>query len=600
MKRLVVAATVAALITSACSGNGAGSGSGVVPGPASQGSTMVRRPAAVAAAPAGWATTGTQALSLRNASDTGPLAPSTTLTIRVGMQLRNATQLQQLVGSGQTLSNAAFMSTYAPTAAQVSAVQSYLQSQGFSNITVEPNNLIVSGTASAAKAAAAFDTALESYTQNGVSVYANTKPAYVPQALAGTVVAVLGLNNAAKATAKHPSKPTSPPPATQTSVTPCTAGVSSPACLRFYDPATYGVTYDVGTTPTGANTAVAIMAEGNVTPSIADLRTNESKFHLPQVPVSVMHVGLASPDTAGDDEWTLDMTYSSGMAGNLRHIYLYDTTSLTDSDIALEYNHWVTDHLAPIGNSSFGGCEYGPYLDGSMLLDDEILLQGASQGQTMFVSTGDSGGFCGVGVPNGVPAGAPLVEYPSASPYVVAVGGTDLYSNANGSYLGETSWEAGGGGLSQFEYSPYWESGIQPVSSTPAGFSFRGLPDIAMDASLETGALLYTSGSAANGSCTPCITGGTSLASPLAAGAYARMQTAHNNTLGFAPPLLYRIYTKNPNAVTVTGPPPTQTIGGFHDIITGSNVTYQALPRYDYTTGMGSLDIAVTNAQIGR
>ena len=589
MKRLFVAALAAGLVTTACSGNGGGK---LVP---TQSSAV--RPAAAAIAPNGWATTGTQALSLTNASDTGPLAGTTPLTVRVGLQLRNMTQLQQAVASRQTMSDATFMSQYAPTAAQVSAVKNYLQSQGFTNIVAEPNNLIVSATATAARAAAAFDTKLESFTQNGASVYANTQPAYVPQSLAGTVVAVLGLNNAAKAQAKHPSKPTS---ATSTpSVTSCTAGVSSPACLRFYDPATYAVTYHVGTTPTGSNTAVAIMAEGSVSQSIADLRTNESKFHLPQVPVSIVRVGVASPDTAGDDEWTLDMTYSSGMAGNLRRIYLYDTTSLTDSDIALEYNHWVTDHLAPIGNSSFGGCEFGPYLDGSMLLDDEILLQGAAQGQTMFVSTGDAGGFCGVGVPNGVPAGAPFVEYPAASPYVVAVGGTDLYSNADGSYLGETSWESGGGGLSQFEYSPYWESGIQPVSSTPAGVSYRGLPDVAMDASLETGALLYTSGSAVNGSCTPCTTGGTSLASPLAAGAYARMQSAHANTLGFAPPLFYRIYSENPNAVTVTGPPPTQNVGGFHDIITGSNVTYSALPRFDYTTGLGSFDIAGTNAAIG-
>jgi subtilase family serine protease len=341
------------------------------------------------------------------------------------------------------------------------------------------------------------------------------------------------------------------------------------------------------------------MAEGNVNSSIADLRVNESHFNLPQVPVNVVPVGLPSTDTAGADEWTLDMTYSSGIAGNLKALYLYDTTSLTDSDIALEYNKWVTQHRTNIGNSSFGGCEFGPYLDGSMLVDDEILLEGAAQGQTMFVSTGDSGGFCGVGVPNGVPAGAPFVEYPAASPYVVAVGGTDLFSNADGTYKGENSWEAGGGGLSQFEYSPYWEASEQPVSAQ--GQNFRGLPDVAMDASLESGALLYTSGSAVNGSCTPCTSGGTSLASPLAAGVFARLQTAHHNTLGFAPPLFYNNYHAHAAPGTaLLGPPPTQPIGGFHDVLTGSNVTYSALPRYDYTTGLGSFDISIANAQIGQ
>ena len=218
----------------------------------------------------------------------------------------------------------------------------------------------------------------------------------------------------------------------------------------------------------------------------------------------------------------------------------------------------------------------------------------------MFVSSGDNGAYCNNFVDtNGAPGGVPMVEWPASSPYVVAVGGTDLFSNPDGSYLGETSWEAGGGGLSQFEYSPSWESGVQPVGTTPAGYSFRGVPDVAMDASLETGALLYTSSQAVNGACTPCTTGGTSLASPLAAGAYARMQSAHGNRLGFGAVALYAIYNANPSASeTSGGPPPTQLVGGFHDILSGTNGLYTALPRYDYTTGLGSFDVAKTNAAI--
>lgn len=621
MRKFLAAAALAGIFTASCSGHGT---SALPPGaPATMqtshaGAGNTKPQLSSVSIPLGWASTGTQAMSLTSATDNGQLAAATQLTIRVGMQLRNVAQLQQLVANGQTISRAAFMATYAPTNDQVSAVTSYLQAQGFTGITVEPNNLLVSASGSAAQAAKAFSTSLESYTQNGKNVFANTKPAYVPQSLAGIVIAILGLNTAADDDTKHPEKecddsckgqrtpapsptpapttaPTPVPTPTQT-VQPCTASVAS-ACPRFYDPYTFRITYDAGTTPPASNTAIAIMAEGDVTQSIADFRLNEQQFNLPQVPLTVKPVGLASTDTAGDGEWTLDMTYSTGMAGNVKQLYLYDTTSLTDSDIALEYNHWVTDDLAPIGNSSFGGCEYGPYLDGSMLVDDEILIEGASQGQTMFVSTGDSGSFCSVGVPNGVPAGAPMVEYPAASPYVVAVGGTDLYSSADGTYAGETAWEAGGGGLSQFEYSPYWESGVQPVGTTAAGPSLRGLPDVAMDAALETGALLW-GGSAANGSCTPCTTGGTSLASPLAAGAFARLQTAHGNTLGFAPPHFYAIYNQNPTATTQTGPPPTQLIGGFHDIIVGSNVMYSALPKYDYTTGLGSFDITLMNASI--
>ena len=41
----------------------------------------------------------------------------------------------------------------------------------------------------------------------------------------------------------------------------------------------------------------------------------------------------------------------------------------------------------------------------------------------------------------------------------------------------------------------------------------------------------------------------------------------------------------------MTGPPPTGVIGPFHDILVGTNGGFQSLPRYDYTTGLGTIDI---------
>lgn len=576
------------------------------------------RAAATTAAPAGWATTATQTFNLSNATDLGALAPATPLTIRVGLQLHNVDQLQNLVRSGQTISPGTFDATYAPTAAEAHSVISYLQSQGFTNVTSEPNNVIVSATGTAAQAEKAFDTTIHSFSQNGLNVFANTAPAYVPSTLGGLVVAVLGLNDAQTFKAKPPHGKTPPPTPAPTSSpvpaptptvepeSPCNLssvsliGLPSPqpepspvastaGCLRNYTPADYWRAYDALNAPAATNVSIAIMAEGNVTQSISDVRVNEQADGLVQVPIVVKQVGIPSTDTAGDDEWTLDMTASSGMARAVKTIYLYATTSLTDSDIALEYNRWVTDDLAKIGNSSFGGCEFGPYLDGSMVLDDEILLQGAAQGQTMFASSGDTGSFCSVGTPNGVPAGVPLVEYPAASPYTVAVGGTTLVSQNDGSYQGEMAWYSGGGGISQFEYSPYWQTAVQPVDT--AG-SFRGVPDIAMDADLQTGMVIYITGYGWT------VIGGTSLASPLAAGAWARAMQV-NSALGYAPPLLYKEYTSQTAGAVTTLSPPTRPVGGFHDILSGGNGSYTALPGYDYTTGLGSLDVGINNTLIG-
>ncbi len=136
---------------------------------------------------------------------------------------------------------------------------------------------------------------------------------------------------------------------------------------------------------------------------------------------------MPSPDTAGGAEWDLDTQSSTGMAQNVQALYLYDTTSLSDSDIANEYSKWVGDDLAQLGNSSFGECEYQAWLDGAMKVDDNLFMQAAAQGQTMFVSTGDTGASCALAPTNGAPmSGPPMVEYPAASSFVVGVGGTTV------------------------------------------------------------------------------------------------------------------------------------------------------------------------------
>jgi subtilase family serine protease len=629
MKRLAAVAAAVGVMTASCSGgHSAGSllPSGISPNqvnPSSTSSagsalgTRSTRSVSVAPAPAGWANTGTQVLPLKNAGDRGALPSTQTLTVRLGLQLHNVDQLKQVVQNHGKLSPSAIKSSFGPTASEVAHVTSYLKSQGLSSVTVEPNNLIVSASGSVAQISKAFNTTLHGFSVNGVNAFANTAPAYVPSALNGIVIAVLGLNNVqAFTTAPHVGSTkinhaavTASAPAPQPE-SPCQIssvfiiGLSSPqpiptpqayttGCPRNYTPSDYWRAYDVNTSAPASGVNIAIMAEGNVSQAVSDLRVNEQGDGLPQVPVVVKPVGLASTDTSGDDEWVLDMTASSGMAGNAGTIYVYDTTSLTDSDIALEFNRFVTDDLAPVGNASFGGCEAFPYVDGSMVLDDEILVEGAAQGQTLFASTGDTGSFCSVGNPNGVPGGAPLVEYPAASPYVTAVGGTTLWSQYDGTYQGESAWNAGGGGISQFEYSPYWESPAQPIGTTAVGYSFRGSPDIAMDADLQTGMILYITGYGWT------TIGGTSLASPLAAGVWARMLQTHP-TLGFAPPQLYHTFSVSNPGTKLLGPPPSINVGPFHDVISGSNGAFSATPNYDYTTGLGTLDVDALNAVIGQ
>ena len=515
-----------------------------------------------------WTSTATQALSLSQlatAADYGPTDSQQAITVRVALKLQNQAALATYIKNindptnalyGQSLTPAQFAAAYAPSNAQVQQVVSYLQSAGFDNVTVEPNNLIVSADGTVAQASAAFNTPIENFSQFGKIVFGNLSPAQVPASLGGVVGAVLGLNTIGQ------MKPTI---VTRTQV-------SVPQYAVSYDPAQFQQIYSATGTPTGSNATIAIMAEGDLTQVLKDLRTEEAAFKMPQVAYTVVPVGIASTDTSGEDEWDLDTQYSTGMAQTVKRLYIYDTTSLTDSDLALEFSRWATDDKAKAGSASLGECEIFPYLDGSMLADDEVFAEAAAQGQSFFASTGDTGSFCPAEVgENGVPAGAPMVNYPASSQYVTGVGGTTLLTNSDGTYDTEIAWYAGGGGISQFEYSPSWQTTAGVLSSE---LGDKGIPDIAMDADPYSGANVYVDGAVE-------AVGGTSLSSPLALGVWARLISA-NPKLGFAPLRYYGLY----DGATTPGSYPN---GGFHDITVGVNGYYTALPGWDYTTGLGTL-----------
>ncbi len=516
-----------------------------------------------------WVPTATRALtvsSLLGAADLGRVPSAQVITVRLGMKVQNLAALQSLVRAqadpsspayGRFLTPAQFMQLFTPSEAQADSVVSYLRGAGFTNIVVEQNGLLISAKGTAAKAELAFNTALEQVVIGSNTLFINTAPAQVPAALGNVVSAVLGLN-----TVGHMVSPLALP--------------SAPQYLVSYNPKQFQVVYNANTVAPATKASIAIMAEGDLTGVVTDLRTEEAAFGLPKVPLTIVPVGVASTDVSGADEWDLDTQYSSGMAQGLHRLYVYDTTSLSDSDLALEFSRWASQDVAKAASASLGECEIFPYVDGSMAIDDMIFLEAASQGQTFFASAGDTGSFCPIGPAgvNGVPAGAPFVNYPAASPYVVGVGGTTLLTNADGSYNSEITWNTGGGGLSQFETSPAWQEAAVAVLATSG---LRGVPDVAMDADPNSGATVYVNGA-------PETVGGTSLSSPLSLGVWARAVSA-NPKLGFASPRIYSLYNGTGGTGGVLGSYPD---GGFHDIVVGNNGLYSATPGYDLTTGLGT------------
>src|SRR5207245_5697131 len=101
-----------------------------------------------------WVSTATQGLGpfLANATPLGPLSGSTPLHIAVGLKLSNTAALNQYIRSintpgdplyGSSLTVDQVVATYGPNSTQVQTVVNYLSTNGFSNIQIEPNNLLV-------------------------------------------------------------------------------------------------------------------------------------------------------------------------------------------------------------------------------------------------------------------------------------------------------------------------------------------------------------------------------------------------------------------------------------------------------------------------
>jgi len=160
--------------------------------------------------------------------------------------------------------------------------------------------------------------------------------------------------------------------------------------------------------------------------------------------------------------------------------------------------------------------------------------------------------------------------YPAASPYVVAVGGTELTLTTGGAWESETAWSDSGGGVSAYEPEPVYQAGVQNTG-------FRGIPDVAYDADPSTGVPIYDS-VGIYGLFGWVEVGGTSMAAPewsaLFAIANSMRAAASKSALTQVQFDLYPIASD------------------FHDIVSGTNGTCGAVctagPGYDFVTGLGS------------
>ncbi len=186
-------------------------------------------------------------------------------------------------------------------------------------------------------------------------------------------------------------------------------------------------------------------------------------------------------------------------------------------------------------------------------------------GVTFTASSGDSG--------NGV-------EYPAASPFIVAVGGTTLNSDKSGNYLGETAWSGSGGGQSVYEAEPLYQSSYAIPNDANGR---RGVPDAAYDADPNTGFAVYDTVRYL-GQRGWFQVGGTSAGAPQWAALFAIANSmrvaAGKGTLSSTNSGVYSVASGSAYGAN------------FHDIASGTNgncgTLCTASSGYDYVTGLGS------------
>jgi subtilase family serine protease len=517
-----------------------------------------------AAATEAWVATSTKAHDPRTAQHIAPLRSGEQVDVVVSLKLRNKGDLDALTAKlmagapgVRPLTSDQFMAKYAPTAAQAQTVVAYLRAQGFTNIDVAPNNLLISATGTAGALRTAFKADLHEYNVEGRRAYANVTDAMVPEHLSSVVNGVVGLQTV------HMMHTQLQRAAKTNAITPqATSAISIP---NF--PAIYGAS----SLPSATTGTIGIITSGKLTQTITDLKSFASSAGYPVPPVTTTVVGTAGTSTSGTDEWNMDSQSSLAAAGGtIASMILYNVNSLSDANLTLGYNKAVTDNKARAINVSLGGCESDE--GSSEATEDAIFETAVSQGQMFSVSSGDSGAYeCGA-------TGGKAQSYPAVSPYVMAVGGTTL-STTGPTWTGETVWSCtsasscqqssnggAGGGPSLTEKAPSWQIAAGVLGTS----TMRGVPDISFDANPSSGALVLINGSQEQ-------IGGTSLAAPLWAGFWTRIQAAHGNTLPFPAQTMYQGAAANPS--------------WFHDVTSG-NQGEAAAVGWDYASGYGSVQIA--------
>jgi subtilase family serine protease len=602
---------------------------------------------APAAASAARIRVGSRAPLPRDARVTGTTATATALHMTVALEPQNPAGLAAFATAVSTpgspgfrdyLTVSSFARRFGSPPAHIAAVESALRAQGLAVGSVTANHLTIPVTGTALQVERAFSVSLSQVRlASGRTAYTNRQAPALPARIAPYVQGVVGLSNVtpdqpaglirASRTASRLALPADRPHVATGGPQPCPSATAAAQANEAQGEIGYtadevATAYQFsglyGAGDLGAGQTVALFEQQPY--DAADVAAYQTCYatgaSIANVDVDGGPGPYVSPSAggSGDGESALDIEQVIGLAPKA-NLLVYEGPQTSTVDILSAI---VSQDRAKVISSSYGVCEA---LTGAATIKSEntLLQEAAAQGQSFFISSGDSGSnMCFQADHTNLSLS---VIDPGGQPFATGVGGTTLFAITGGSagvYTpGATPvqgvWNDGfdgsrasatGGGISSFFTMPAYQSGAAAAvgvtnpnsSAQPCGGTglCREVPDVSADADPVTGYPIFSDGSWG-------VTGGTSAAAPLWAAFTALADASpacRGLSIGFANPSLYHLAgTSSANNLTDIARPSPIGPGFFanNDALSQSsnadnpNDLYPVTGGYDMATGLGSM-----------
>lgn len=507
------------------------------------------------------------------------IAPDERIQATVVLRRRTPLPDGPLPGGGPS-DRTDFGATYGADSADVELATRRFAELGVEVLSVDPASRRLRIEAPVAAMERVFGTRLTAapHPASATPVRARSGGLSVPVELDGVVTAVLGLDDRPQSRAQFL--------------------IAAPgAATTSYTPPQLGVVYDFPAGTDGSGQTIAVIELGGGFAQ-SDLDAYFGGLGLTSPTVTAVGVDGATntpgADPGGaDGEVLLDIEVAGALAPRANQVVYFAPN--TDAGFLDAISQAAHADPTPAAMSISWGQSEDDWTAQARTAMDSAFADAAALGVTVTVASGDDGST------DRATDGRPHVDFPAASPHVLACGGTTLTADpATGAVSAETVWNNGpgqgatGGGVSDAFARPDWQSGAgvpapagaappasgagaaAPVPAGSAGYvpgaaaasGGRGVPDVSAVADPRTGYQVLVDGKQQ-------VIGGTSAVAPLWAALVARLVQGSGHRLGLLQPRLYAGLA----AGTVAA--------GFRDITVGDNGAYRAAPGWDACTGLG-------------